>query len=162
MNPLLIAFFSSSDDAPAVSVDDDGTLFLTIDGTSRKLSRRDARALQEAIDDALTERREFVYTACTHREDGSYVVSRRGSSSTGNAKVFESFEAVRRLFDRLPERFDAQAVGRTGITGSRRHLLVRHFAEHPAFSCRLTCRSPLTVEKRLESTTDASSAGDGV
>jgi hypothetical protein len=38
-------------------------------------------------------------------------------------------------------------VSRTGITGSRRHMLVRHFAEHPAFDCRITRRNPLTVEK---------------
>lgn len=61
--------------------------------------------------------------------------------------MFESFAAARRLFDRLPDRFGAEDAGRTGITGSRRHLIVRHFAEHPAFDCRLASRSPLTVEK---------------
>lgn len=150
MNPLLIEFFSSSTDVPTVETDDDGTILVSFDDESRSLSRRDAAALQEAIGDALTTEREFVYTAGTHREDGSYVVSRRAADSAGNEKVFESFESVRRLFDRLPDRFGADEVGRTGITGSRRHMLVRHFAEHPAFPCRIVRRSPLTVEKRPE------------
>ncbi|MFB6107894.1 MAG: hypothetical protein ABEJ82_03510 [Haloplanus sp.] len=111
------------------------------------MSRADAAALQTAIGDALTERREFFRTAGEHREDGSYVVSRRGADSSGNEKVFRDFEAVRRLYDRLPGEFDAEAVGRTGITGSRRHLLMRHFAEHPAFDCRIESRSPLRVAK---------------
>lgn len=147
MSRLLIAFFSSSDDVPTVETEPDGTILLTIDGTTRELSRSDAATLQEAIGAALTDRREFVYTAGTHREDGSYVVSRRGADSAGNAKVFASFTTARRLFDRLPDRFGAEEVGRTGLTGSRRHLLVRHFAEHPAFACQIASRSPLTVEK---------------
>jgi hypothetical protein len=64
--------------------------------------------------------------------------------------VFESFEALRRLFDRLPAEFSAEDVSRTGITGSRRHMLVRHFAEHPAFDCDITRRNPLTAEKTSE------------
>ncbi len=74
-------------------------------------------------------------------------MTRRGADSTGNAKVFDSFTEVRRLYDRLPPEFGAEAVGRTGITGSRRHMLVRHFAEHPAFDCDIVSRSPLSVEK---------------
>jgi len=74
-------------------------------------------------------------------------VSRRGADSSGNAKVFRDFTAIERLYERLPEAFGAEDVGRTGITGSRRHMLVRHFAEHPAFDCSITSRSPLTVEK---------------
>ena len=62
--------------------------------------------------------------------------------------MFDSFEAVRRLYERLPRAFTAEDVGRTGITGSRRHMLVRHVAEHPAFDCTITSRSPLTGEKR--------------
>nr|WP_276282084.1 hypothetical protein [Halorussus sp. DT72] len=64
--------------------------------------------------------------------------------------MFESFEALRRMFDRLPVEFTADDVGRTGITGSRRHMLVRHFAEHPAFDCDITRRNPLTAEKTNE------------
>jgi len=74
-------------------------------------------------------------------------VSRRGADSAGNAKVFESFDAVRRLYDRLPGTFSADDVEHTGITGSRKHMLVRHFAEHPAFDCEIETRSPLTASK---------------
>lgn len=76
------------------------------------------------------------------------MVERRGADSTGNATTFESFEEARRLFDRLPETFDADDLARAGITGSRRHMLVRHFAEHPAFPCELDSRSPLRAEKK--------------
>jgi hypothetical protein len=120
---------------------------LTVEGCSCSLSRDDARQLQEAIGDALTERREFLRTAGEHRADGSYVVERRAADSAGNEKVFDSFEAVRRLYERLSGRFTAEDVERTGITGSRRHMLVRHFAEHPAFDCTITTRNPLAVEK---------------
>lgn len=147
MTPLRIGFFSSSDDSLRIETTDEGGISLTVNGTTCELSHSDARDLKEAVGDALTRRREFVYTACTHREDGSYVVSRRGADSTGNEKVFRSVDEVRRLFDRLPDRFDADDVGRTGITGSRRHLLVRYFAEHPAVPCRIVRRSPLTAEK---------------
>ncbi|WP_224270781.1 DUF7528 family protein [Haloprofundus salinisoli] len=111
------------------------------------MSRADAAKLQDNIGTALTEKREFFRTAGEYREDGSYVVSRRGAESAGNAKVFESFEALRRLYDRLPREFTAEDVGRTGITGSRRHMLIRHFGEHPAFDCQITRRNPLTAER---------------
>ncbi|WP_135827055.1 DUF7528 family protein [Halorussus ruber] len=114
------------------------------------MSRDEATDLQDAVGDALTQRREFFRTAGVHREDGTYEVSRRGADSAGNSKVFESFEALRRLFDRLPAEFSAEDVSRTGITGSRRHMLVRHFAEHPAFDCDITRRNPLTAEKTTE------------
>ena len=129
---------------------------MTVDGCSCELSRADAAQLQEVIGDALTERNEFFRTAGEHREDGSYVVERRGADSAGNAKVFESFEHLRRLYDRLPDEFGAEAVGRTGITGSRRHMLVRHFAEHPAFDCTIATRNPLAAEK-----TGDDAGGDG-
>ncbi len=74
-------------------------------------------------------------------------MTRRGADSSGNAKVFENFTEVKRLYNRLPDEFGAEAVGRTGITGSRRHMMVRHFAEHPSFDCEITSRSPLTVQK---------------
>nr|WP_266077190.1 hypothetical protein [Haladaptatus caseinilyticus] len=83
----------------------------------------------------------------TFRDDGSYEVSRRSADSAGNAKVFQTFDAMVRLFDRLPDEFAAEEIGRTGITGSRRHLLVRHFAEHPDFACRISSRNPLTATK---------------
>ena len=126
---------------------DEETIVLTVDGYSCTLSRSEAAQLQEAIGDALTERREFFRTAGVYREDGSYVVSRRGADSAGNAKVFERFEHLRRLYDRLPDEFAAEDIGRAGITGSRRHMLVRHFAEHPEFDCAIASRNPLAVEK---------------
>lgn len=120
---------------------------MTVDGTTHRLSRHEAAQLTGAVEDALTERREFFRTAGEHRDDGSYVVERRGADSTGNSAVFESFDEVRRLFDRLPGTFDAEALNRAGITGSRRHMLVRHFAEHPAFPCELASRNPLQARK---------------
>ncbi|RYJ13428.1 hypothetical protein ELS19_05245 [Halogeometricum borinquense] len=120
------------------------------------MSRADAAELQDAIGAAITEKQEFFRTAGEHRMDGSYVVSRRGADSAGNTKVFDSFDALRRLFDRLPDEFTADDVSRTGITGSRRHMVVRHFGEHPAFDCDIAQRNPLTVVK-----TDAADAGAG-
>ncbi|WP_255198850.1 DUF7528 family protein [Halorarius litoreus] len=104
--------------------------------------------MRDALGDALTRRDEFVYTTGEHREDGSYVVARRGADSAGHRKVFESFAQVDRLYERLPEAFTAEHVGRTGLTGGRRHMVVRHFVEHPAFDCELVSRQPLTVRKR--------------
>jgi hypothetical protein len=131
-----------------VRVSTDGeSISVTIDGERHELSREAARELQDALGDAMTHEREFLHTAGEHREDGKYVVSRRSADSAGNTKVFESFEQMRRLFERLPDEFGADEVSRTGITGSRRHMLVRHFAEHPAFDCTIARRNPLTVEK---------------
>lgn len=43
-------------------------------------------------------------------------------------------------------------------------MLVRHFAEHPAFDCEITSRNPLTVEKLDGAATNpaekAETAGD--
>ncbi len=129
---------------------------MDIDGKTFKLSRESATNLQDVVGDALTERREFFRTAGTFREDGSYEVSRRGADSAGNAKVFQTFDAMARLFDRLPDEFTAEDVERTGITGSRRHLLVRHFGENPDFPCRVSSRNPLTAEKEGEHIADGS------
>lgn len=103
--------------------------------------------LAEAIEDAATARQTFFRTACKHRADGTYVVERRGAESTGNSAVFDSFDAAKRLFARLPDRFGSDALDRAGYTGSRRHMLVRHFAEHPDFPCELASRSPLEASK---------------
>jgi len=112
--------------------------------------------LRDAVGDALTNRQEFLRTAGERREDGSYVVERRGADSTGNSAVFDSFDAARRLFDRLPDAFTAEDLGTAGYTGSRRHMLVRHFAEHPAFPCTLASRNPLRAEKQdTEAPTEA-------
>jgi len=120
---------------------------LQLGGQTHVLDRTDAVYLRDSLDEALTRTREFVYTASRHREDGAYVVERRGADSAGHRKVFESFDACRRLYDRLPEEFVAADVTRTGVTGGRRHLLVRHFVEHPAFDCELASRQPLTAAK---------------
>ncbi|WP_368408676.1 DUF7528 family protein [Halorussus salilacus] len=124
------------------------------------MTRDEAADLQDAVGDALTQRREFFRTAGVHREDGAYEVARRGANSAGNSKVFESFEVLRRLFERLPDEFTADDVGRTGITGSRRHMLVRHFAEHPAFDCGISRRNPLTAEKATDDGTDETTTRD--
>ncbi|MFC4246144.1 hypothetical protein ACFOZ7_03930 [Natribaculum luteum] len=112
------------------------------------MSRTDALALRDRLSSTLACEHEFSHTVGCHREDGTYVVERRRADSSGHRKVFESFEQCRRLYDRLPDRFTATDVGRAGLTGSRRHLLVRHFDEHPDFECELVARQPLTVHKR--------------
>jgi hypothetical protein len=152
---LLIEFFSR--DENDVSVRRDGeSIVLAVDGDDYELTSDEAADLQEAVGDALTERREFFRTAGVHREDGTYEVARRSADSAGNSKVFESFGALERLFDRLPAEFAAEDVGRSGITGSRRHMLVRHFAEHPAFDCEISRRNPLTAEKAGDESSERS------
>lgn len=115
--------------------------------TRRELDRETARQLRDSLSETLTDRREFLHTAGEHREDGRYVVERRNADSAGHRKVFDKFAEIRQLYDTLPARFGAEDAGQTGLTGGRRHILVRHFAEHPAFDCELACRQPLTVEK---------------
>nr|WP_225741266.1 hypothetical protein [Halorussus halophilus] len=88
-----------------------------------------------------------MQTVGQHRDDGSYVVERKRANSSGHRKVFESFDALRRLYERLPDEFTAEEVGQTGLSGGRRHMLVHHFAEHPAFDCELARRQPLTGKK---------------
>ena len=99
------------------------------------------------MSNALTRTTEYVHTTGTHREDDAYVVARRGADSAGHEKVFESFAACERVYERLPESFTATDVEQSGLTGGRRHMLVWHYAEHPAFDCELASRQPLTVEK---------------
>lgn len=123
---------------------------LTLGAEGTELTREQARSLRDRLSAALTERHEFVRTVGVHREDGSYVVERRGADSSGHRKVFGSFEHLRRLYDRQSGAFTAEDVGRSGLTGGRRHMVVRHVAEHPAFDCELVSRQPLTVEKRGE------------
>lgn len=107
------------------------------------LSRADAAALRDAVADALAADREFLHTTGHHREDGCYVVRRRHADSAGNDERFASFDALARLFERLPGEFGADDVGRAGVTGSRRHMVVWHLVEHPAFDCALAGRNPL-------------------
>lgn len=140
----LVEKFSGS--STTVAADHD-CVELILDGRTFELSREQAAELRDSLGEALTSEREFVHTAGRHREDGTYKVSRRGATSAGHSKVFESFEHLERLYGRLPEAFTAEDVGRTGLTGGRRHLLVHHFAEHPAFDCELVSRQPLTARK---------------
>ncbi len=137
----------------SVGAEADGLVLRLPDGEQR-LSRSEARRLRDELTAALTGRREFVRTAGEHRPDGSYVVARANADSAGNAKQFRDFRAMERLYHRLPERFDAAAVGDAAVdsdagavSGTRRHLLVHHFAEHPAFDCELIARQPLTAAK---------------
>ncbi|UPW00604.1 hypothetical protein M0R88_00530 [Halorussus gelatinilyticus] len=74
-------------------------------------------------------------------------MERRRAESSGHRKVFESFAALRRFYDELPEAFTAADVEQSGLTGGRRHVLVHHFAEHPSFDCELAKRQPLTARK---------------
>ncbi|WP_228546408.1 DUF7528 family protein [Halegenticoccus tardaugens] len=128
--------------------EDGSRLVLTLNGDSHELSRQAAASLRDSLCEALTRREEFFRTAGEHRDDGSYVVSRRAADSAGHSKVFRSFRELERLYDQLPEEFTAAEVGRTGLTGGRRHVLLRHFAEHPRFDCELVKRQPLTARKR--------------
>lgn len=131
-----------------------------MDGSTHELSRADARELRDALSAALTERREHVHTACEHREDGAYVVERRGASSSGHRKVFDSLEAARHAFETLPAEFTAEDVGTAGVSGGRRHMLVWHFVEDPNFDCELVARQPLTARKAGASDPDAGAAGE--
>lgn len=140
---------------------DPESVAVTVAGDTHELTRAEADQLRSALGEALTERREFVRTVGTQREDGSYVVARRRADSAGHRKVFESFTALRRLYDGLPDDFTAEDVERSGLTGGRRHMLVHHFAEHPAFDCELERRQPLTVRKRADGEGDVRAADGG-
>ncbi len=103
--------------------------------------------MRESLGDALQEERTFVHTAGERRPDGTYVVRRRGAESAGHRKVFDSRVELRALFERLPAEFTAADVGTDGLSGGRRHMVLRHLAEHPAFDCSLIRRQPLTARK---------------
>ena len=122
-------------------------MLLHLGSESYVLDREEAARLRSALGEALAERREFLRTIGEHREDGSYVVSRRGAESSGHRKVFDSFADLERLYERLPREFTARDVAEEGLTGSRRHILVHHLVEHPGFDCELASRQPLTGRK---------------
>jgi hypothetical protein len=122
-------------------------VLLQLSGNTHVLSANEARDLRAALDDALYQTEAFTHTGYEHRPDGSYVVTRRRADSSGHRKVFDSFSALRDLYDRLSCEFTAEDVGHTGLTGGRRHMLVHHFDEHPDFDCTLVCRQPLTARK---------------
>ncbi|WP_232685968.1 DUF7528 family protein [Halobacterium zhouii] len=122
-------------------------MVVTAAGDEFVLSPDAADELRGSLADALTARETFVNTAGVHRDDGQYVVERRGANSAGNSKVFDSFDSLRRLFGRLPEEFAAEDLSRTGLTAGRRHMVLWHLVEHPQFPCELTSRQPLTGRK---------------
>jgi hypothetical protein len=141
----------TADDAQAVAAAADGeTVVVSLDGEAVRLDRRAAAALRDDLTRALTRRREFLRTTGEHRGDGSYVVARRGADSVGHSKVFERFGALEALYADLPREFGADDLDCPGLTGGRRHMLVRHLAEHPAFDCDLVAEQPLTARKRGE------------
>ncbi|MFB6103821.1 MAG: hypothetical protein ABEJ57_01880 [Halobacteriaceae archaeon] len=74
-------------------------------------------------------------------------MSRRSADSTGNSAVFEEFEVLRDRFGQCPPVFDVADVELFGVTGSRRHMLVWHLIEHPAFPCTVESRNPLRARK---------------
>ena len=125
--------------------DGDDVVLLQVDDETHVLDDATARRLRAALGDALHRVEEFTHTVGERRPDGSYVVSRRRADSAGQRKVFDSFDDVRACFASLPVEFTAEDV--TCASGSRRHVLVRHFAEHPAFECDLVSRQPLTARK---------------
>lgn len=126
---------------------DPGEVHLRLGDETHVLSHAEARHLRQRLGDALVRREEFLHTAGEHRPDGSYVVARRRADSAGNRKVFESVRALERLWERLPAEFTAEDLGRTGLSGGRRHMVLRHLAEHPAFDCELVSEQPLTARK---------------
>jgi hypothetical protein len=126
---------------------DDGEVLLRLGDETHVLRHEEARQLRQRLGDALVRREEFLHTAGEHRPDGSYVVARRRADSSGNRKVFESLRALERLWERLPAEFTADDLGSSGLTGGRRHMVLRHLVEHPAFDCGLVSRQPLTARK---------------
>jgi hypothetical protein len=146
---LLIAFSRGGDRAVAAAAEAD-RVSITVGDVDVDLTRSEAAALADAIGAAVEGRREFVRTARVVHPDGRYEIRRRGADSAGNRKVFDGRRELRRLYERLPERFGADDVDHPTVSGSRRHLVVRHLAEHPAFDCELVRRRPLTVAKRNE------------
>jgi len=123
------------------------TVSLDVDGRRLVLSVDDANKLQQELEDALTATAEFMHTTAEHRRDGKYVVERRGADSAGNRKVFDSFEELRRLADRLPRTVGADDLTRVGLTGGRRHMVLWHLIEHPEFPFELDGRQPLTATR---------------
>jgi hypothetical protein len=136
----------SGDSDLAVEREEDAVQ-IRLNGSRYELSEHLAGRLREALGEALVHRREFLRTVGITRADGSYVVRRRAAESSGNAHVFENLNRLHGLFEGLPETFGAEAIGSAGLTGSRRHMLLWHFVEHPEFACELRSRNPLEAQK---------------
>lgn len=151
---LVEKFQSTTDSTPTTNRRGD-TVTLELDGRALVLSVDDAEALKDSLEASLTASREFMHTSGTHRADGSYVVERRGADSAGNRKVFDSFEMLERLAARLPETVTAEDLSRVGLTAGRRHMVLWHLVEHPAFPFELAGRQPLSATRQTTSTGDA-------
>lgn len=123
---------------------------VNIDGCVHQLTPGQARRLHNFLTEAVTRRHTFIETVGEHRPDGTYAVRRRRAQSTGHSKVFESFDRLRELYRSLPPRFTATDLDGTTVSGSRRHLLVHHFVEHPSFGCELVAKQPLTAQKHAD------------
>lgn len=126
------------------------TVTLDLDGGPFVLSVPEAADLRDSLDSALTASREFLHTTGTHRRDGTYVVERRGADSAGNRKVFDSFGALERLADRLPDTARAEDLSRVGLTAGRRHMVLWHLVEHRDLPFELASRQPLTATRPAE------------
>ena len=126
---------------------DGGTVSIQANGTTLDVLVDAVESLRQDLDGALSEERSFLHTAGQHRRDGSYVVQRRGADSSGNSKVFESFDTLERLANRLPEAVTAEDLSQVGLTGARRHMVLWHLVEHPALPFELTKRQPLTATR---------------
>lgn len=74
-------------------------------------------------------------------------MERRGADSAGNSKVFESFDGLERLTERLPDEVTAEDLSRVGLTGGRRHMVLWHLVEHPSLPFDLASRQPLTARR---------------
>ena len=123
------------------------TVSLELDGTRFVLTTAQTEDLQDALDEALHASQEFLHTSGTHREDGAYVVERRGADSAGNRKVFDSFSMLGRLAERLPDRVTAEDLSRVGLTAGRRHMVLWHLVEHPELPFELDGRQPLAATR---------------
>lgn len=141
---LRVEFSTVSDSTDAESVDD---IQVTIDGHTIELTRSEATALRSELAAAITDHVSFLRTEGVHRSDGRYEVRRRTADSTGNSTIFEAFTELRSQYRSLPTTFGAADIEAFGVTGSRRHMVVWHFIEHPAFTCRLQSRNPLRATK---------------
>ena len=75
------------------------------------------------------------------------MIERKGADSAGNSKVFDSFEMLERLVDRLPDETVADDLSRVGLTGGRRHMVLWHLVENPQFPFELASRQPLTARR---------------
>ncbi|ELZ07204.1 hypothetical protein C479_15512 [Halovivax asiaticus JCM 14624] len=61
--------------------------------------------------------------------------------------MFDSFDALGDRYASLPKTITASDLDGPGLSGSRRHAVLWHLIEHPAFDCELDRKQPLTAVK---------------